>query len=410
MVDSRERTLIRDLAKRVAEVAALPVQEQRRELWRRHNRLERVRPMILVFPEGAWQELMPDAALQCRDEQMRGIERELRRRLYYHDHDLGDAPIAGDITVGKAIGNSGWRLEAKQIPSTTRRGAWAFDPVLKTATDLKKLRLPVITHDEKKTAERLAFHTELLGDILPIRLVGVTTISFHLMRIYTQFRGLLEAMMDMAEQPSLIHDAMAILEAGHHGIIKQYLQLGLLSLNNDDSYQNSGGVSFSTELPRPGCDPKRPRLCDLWASAESQELAGVSPAMHDEFALQYERRLLAPFGLTGYGCCEDLTAKLDLVCAVPNMRRISISPFADVDKCAPRLGDKFIFSWKPHPAHVGGAFDPELIRRYIRHTLDVTRGCVLEMILKDTHTCHGHPERFDTWCQIARELVAEYAV
>ncbi len=43
----------------------------------------------------------------------------------------------------------------------------------------------------------------------------------------------------------------------------------------------------------------------------------------------------------------------------------------------------------------------------IRHTLDVARanGCVLEMILKDTHTCEHHGERFDAWTRIAREEI-----
>jgi hypothetical protein len=31
--------------------------------------------------------------------------------------------------------------------------------------------------------------------------------------------------------------------------------------------------------------------------------------------------------------------------------------------------------------------------------------CVLEIILKDTHTCEHHPERFDAWCRIARKEV-----
>ena len=64
-----DRTLLRDLARRVADIAALPVQEQRRARWRRHNRLDAtVGPMILIFPEGSWIELLPDVALTCEDE------------------------------------------------------------------------------------------------------------------------------------------------------------------------------------------------------------------------------------------------------------------------------------------------------------------------------------------------------
>jgi hypothetical protein len=55
-----------------------------------------------------------------------------------------------------------------------------------------------------------------------------------------------------------------------------------------------------------------------------------------------------------------------------------------------------------------GTFDEEHIRAYIRRTLEATRGCVVEMILKDTHTCEHQPERFDRWLTIAREVRAEF--
>jgi hypothetical protein len=147
----------------------------------------------------------------------------------------------------------------------------------------------------------------------------------------------------------------------------------------------------------------------MWASAESQELAQVSPRMHAAFALPYEKRLLAPFGLNGYGCCEDLSRKLPDVLTIPNIRRVSISPFADVAASATQLKGAAIFSWKPHPSHLVGEFDEVAVRAYIRRTLELAQqfGCVLEMILKDTHTCEFHPERFDRWTQIGRELIRE---
>jgi len=74
-------------------------------------------------------------------------------------------------------------------------------------------------------------------------------------------------MMDMVDSPAFLHDAMAFLEEGHHRLIRQYVELNLLSLNNDSTYQNSGGVSYSTELPQPDCDPGRVRPIDMWASA-----------------------------------------------------------------------------------------------------------------------------------------------
>jgi hypothetical protein len=178
-------------------------------------------------------------------------------------------------------------------------------------------------------------------------------------------------------------------------------------LNNDNSYHSSGGNGYTNQLPAPGFDPQHVRPQDLWASAESQELAPVSPRMHAEFALYYEKQLLAPFGLNGYGCCEDLSRKMEVVSLIPNLRRVSISPFADVARAAEKLKGNYIFSWKPHPSHLVGGFDEDRLRAYIRGAMEVCQAndCVLEMILKDTHTCEFHPERFDRWTQIAREEI-----
>lgn len=407
MISSQERNILRDCAKRVADIAELPIQEQRRDLWKGHHRLKPQRPMILVFPEGSWIELMPSKDLACEDRTARRIERMLRQRIYCHAHFQDDTVIEKEWIVQKVIHNTGWGLQGKTKPSTIPRGAWKFDPVLKEPSDLKKLRFPDISYDEAMTMAALEKAQDLFGNILDVKLTGVSHLSYHLMSQYIFWRGLEEMMLDMYDHPGLLHDTMAFLEEGHHRILQQYIDRNLLSLNNDGTYHNSGGVGYTDELPSSGFSPDRIRPCDMWASAESQELAQVSPAHHVEFALQYENRLLAPFGLTGYGCCEDLTGKLDDVFTLPNIRRISISPFADVASCAEKLKGDYIFSWKPHPAHLVGDFNEDRVRMYIRHTVDVAReyGCVLEMILKDTHTCQHHPERFDRWTKIAREEV-----
>jgi len=296
---------------------------------------------------------------------------------------------------------------ARYIPSPEAAGAWKFAPVIHKPADLDKISFPEVAYDEEATAAALAQAQGLFGDILDVQLRGVCHVSFHLMSQYTRLRGLEEVMVDMVDNPNMLHEAMAILEEGHLRRLRQYEEQGLLDLNSDATYHSSGGVGYTTELPRRNGGPRHVRPQDMWGSAEAQELAQVSPQMHEEFSLAYERRLLAPFGLNGYGCCEDLTRKLDYVLTIPNLRRISIAPTADVAACAERLGDRYIFSWKPDPAMLVGEFNEEAIRTYIRRALEATRNCVVEVILKDTHTCQHHPERFDRWSAIAREVVGE---
>ena len=46
----------------------------------------------------------------------------------------------------------------------------------------------------------------------------------------------------------------------------------------------------------------------------------MSPAMWEEFLLNYQKPIIEMFGLCGYGCCENLTHKIDGVLSIPNLR------------------------------------------------------------------------------------------
>jgi hypothetical protein len=410
-IDLHDRTVLRELAKEVVDIAAQPVIHRRRERWVAHNSLRSNGPLMLVFPEGSWEELILAGDLHCTDETARAIEWELRRRIYTFRHFQDDSVIEAEWVVDGKITNTGWGLEPLKVPSSDAHGAFRIVPVLRERSDIKKLRLPELVYDEVEHQHRLAEMEDLFGDLLNVRRKGVAHISYHLWSQYLYLRGETDFLTDFIDAPDMVDEVMAFFVEGHKRLLAQMIERNLLSLNNDNTYHSSGGNGYTGELPAPGFNVQQVRPCDMWASAESQELQGVSPAMQRRFAMQYEKELLAPFGLTGYGCCEDLSRKLYDVLTLPHMRRISISPFAEVERCAEVLQGRAIFSWKPQPAHLVGRFDAEAIRAYVRHTLDACKanGCVLEIILKDTHTCEHHPERFDEWTRIAREEILSAA-
>lgn len=411
----KDRRTLRELARQVAEIAALPEMEARRKEWSAHNSLRSLRPMMLIFPEGAWDELLPVHSMSCESEFARLVERSLRMRLYTHHHFQDDTVIeaewvedGGLAAPRRALDDTGWGVKVQRRPSSTERGAWAFEPVIHSEADLKCLHYPDLIYDRAMADSEAAQMHDLFGDLLTVKPAAIRHIGYGLMSYYSDWCGLKAMLTDMLDRPDFMHAVLSFLTAGWKRLLGQWQEANLLRLNNDNTYHSSGGNGYTDQLPAPGFDPACVRPRDVWASAQSQELAQVSPRMHREFALPYEQELLAPFGLSGYGCCEDLSRKLeDVLAVIPNIRRISISPFADVERSAVKLKGRAIFSWKPHPSHLVGLFEEERIRQYIRHTLDVCQanGCVLEMILKDTHTCEFHPERFDRWTQIAREEI-----
>jgi hypothetical protein len=404
-----ERETLRDLAKQVAEIAAHPQNAANRAEWKRHNGLRRGKAMVLCFPEGAWQELLPDDVLTATDPDFRRFEWHLRHIIYRWQHLRDDNVIEPVWKVGLAYRTAGWGLEPAQKPSPERRGAWTFDPVIREPADADKLRQPDLVVDEEQTRHNLEIASDLLGDILAVRLHRRIDVDCSLIGHLVCLRGLKEIMLDMCDRPQWLHRVMAFLTEAAGRLLDQVEQMPNLSLNNGDDYVGSGGVGYTDDLPAPGFNG-RVRLRDLWGGAEAQELALVSPMMHEEFVLRYQGRLLERFGLNCYGCCEDVTHKMDVIKRhIPRLRRLSVSPWTDLRVAAEALQDRVVFSWKPNPAPVTLDFDEDRIRREINQCLDIADGCIVEMILKDTHTVQGRPDRLHNWARIANEVTAARA-
>ena len=410
-VQDHDKRILRDLAKKVNDLSQDPVMIDRKKQWQAHNSLKSKNPLLLIFPEGSWRELLPSSELKCEEINARCIEWELRRRIYKYEQLNDDMVFENKWIVTKSISDTGWGLGPKRITIDEdekvgrMETAYRYEAVINSPSDLKKLRHPEVIYDEKDSIQRFLDAQALFGDILDVQIKGTGQISLCYTPLYTKLRGLTQVMMDMYEEPAMLHDAMAFMEQGHKKLIAQYEEMNLFSLNNDSTYHSSGGIGFTDELPQENFDPNKVRTKDIWASSQSQEMSEVSPEMHYEFIMKYEINSLRDFGLNGYGCCENLTKKMEYVFQIPNIRRISISPWADVEKCADMLKDNYIFSWKPNPSFLANEnFDSDFIRKYIHHTIEAAKGCVLEIILKDTHTVRNQPEHFTEWTSIVREL------
>lgn len=402
--EQHDLTVLRQLAAAIAEAAADPEQEQRRRRWYALCRLEPERPVVFCSPEGAWEEILPEQAMLCRDPLARGWERRLRLRLHAWEHFSDDAVVDDTFRVSHVCHDSGWGLEPKRVYSDTPRGAYYWHGALRDEADLDRLSYPTVTVDREATDRLVSRAHDVFDGILRVELKTSLWWTLGLIGEFAMLRGLEQVMVDMCERPRWVHRAMRFLMEGRLRWLDSLEEKGLLSLNNGNDYVGSGAFGWTDELPAPGFDGRRVRTRDMWGFAEAQEISGVSPAMHEEFVLEYQIPLLERFGLNYYGCCEPLHRKFDMLKRVPRLRRVSISPWCDRAIAAEALQDRFVFSWKPHPAYLADVtFDEEAVRAYIRETLEIARGCVVEMALKDTHTCNGEPDRFDRWTRIAKE-------
>ncbi len=217
-------------------------------------------------------------------------------------------------------------------------------------------------------------------------------------------RGLEQVMYDMYDYPDELHQTMSFLRDGHIAKLDYLEENGLLSLNNDGAYVGSGGFGWTDELPQKGYKPEKVRLKDMWGFGESQETSQVSPEMFKEFIFPYQKPVLERFGLVCYGCCEPLNARWDLIKTIRGLRRISISPWADLSDMAEKLQGDYIYSMKPNPAYLAvPEIDRDFIRKGLRDAFRITKNCRVEVIMKDNNTICGNPENVIDWCRIARE-------
>ncbi|MEN6549203.1 MAG: hypothetical protein ABFE07_24425 [Armatimonadia bacterium] len=411
-MSSSDRTVLRELASRIAEIANLPVQQETQAMWRGLNDLRPVRPLVRIF-QIPWHEFGGEEELQlrCEDQGARGLENGFRQALYQWRYMRDDFVFEPVINCGKAIGDTGFGIgEISDVNTSSGLASRHFHEQFQTLDDVQKIKLPQITHDEAASARGLEHMNELFGDIMPVRQQGISHLWFAPWDLLITWYGVERAMLDMVLNPELVNACMERLLDGYLGRLRQWEELNLLSLPTAGDGVGSGGLHHTSALPQPDCDPAHVRPVDLWGCATPQIFSEISPDMHWEFALRHEMRWLEKWGLTYYGCCEPLHNKIELLRRIPNLRKVSVSPKADKALSAERLGKDYVASLKPNPAIFAiDPWDRELARRELTEDMEKLRGCAVEIILKDISTVHSEPRRLHEWAQMAREVAEEFA-
>ena len=406
-----DKKILRRLGRKYAEIAHHRIQGERKALWYKHNALEPEKIMVLTYPGGGWEEIISGREFRTSNEEVRQWEGILLSTIYAQEHFKDDQVAEPVFNVAPVVSFSDYGVPFKPIKSISgrrNRGAYRWDPPVKTEQDFKKLHFRTVKVDHEEIEQRMELAKEIFGGILKVRKRGAFGWPIGMTWSLIQLRGLDQMMLDMCDNPEFLHKLMAFLRDSTLNEIEVLESEGVLSLNNENDEVGSGGVGYTDELPASDYNGKV-RPCDMWILGESQESVGVSPAMFDEFVLQYQMPVMETFGLVCYGCCEPLDARFGLIKKnIPCLRRVSVSPWCNVNVAREALEDKYIFSWKPNPAMIAGnQFDEDAVRAYIRTTVEAARGCVLEIVLKDTHTCRKEPQRFDEFTRIAQEVAGE---
>ena len=409
-IPKEDISLLRELGQRYAEIAALPIQEKNRQLWEDVNNLQPGRPAVWIN-EICWHEMNVDDELTiCSKSPIgRRIESELRKTLYQWKHMPGDMVVDDIFYSPLILENSGIGVEVSasvlEVDSENTIASHSFHDVIKDEDDLEKITYPVIKHNEKRSKDFFELYGMIFSGIMSVQSRGCTGFWFAPWDDIAMLRGAQNLLLDLAMRPEFMHKFITKLTDCYIEALRQFETMNLLARNDINVRIGSGGYGYVGGMPDVG-DPQNVKPINMWGSATPQIFAAVSPQMHDEFGIQYEEKWLNLFGLTYYGCCEPLDGKIDCLSKINNLRKISISPWANVERAAEQMRDKYVVSLKPSPAcFQGTSFDAAAIKSGLYEQMSKLKDCSVEIIMKDISTVGYKPQRLWEWAKITKEVL-----
>ena len=415
-VSQHDRAILRELASELAEIAALPDQARTAQRWQRLNDLHSIRPMVRVY-QLPWRELdvNDELAIGAEGSWAQTVEQEFRCILYQWKHMRWDMVVEPVFHVPCVVHNTGLGIDVDmdEIPHDENGGVTAkrFNRQITDENDLDKIRFPELTPDTEATEAGFQRACDVFDGILEVDIQGCVTHNYSPWDRLTEWCNPQEVLMDLILRPDFIHAAMERLTSVYMHELDQLQALGALSIGSGNYGVGQGGLGHTNDLPTPENAPEPVRLSHHWGGAMAQMFSEVSPEMHEEFALAYEKRLLDRCGLSYYGCCEQLDLKVDVISRnLPNLRKISMSTWVSPKRGADAIAGRFVYSAKPNPAFLAtdGTWDRRSAEEELEAILAATEGRNVELILKDVSTVRFEPQRVWEWTDMAMALARRY--
>ena len=397
--------IVRGLAAQIMELATSDEYERRRQRWRDVNALRKPdRAPVWCRPAGAWPEILPDDSLQCRDPLCRDVERRFRMDLF--KDSVGDDHIFPPYWPVDAVFDCDlqytWGVETYISEATTEDGGFRYMHGIEADEDFDRVTVPTYTYNSQATDDALNRMHDLLGDVMPVKLTCRPPLGADLSIWLERLRAMDRYLLDMAVQPQRIHQLMAKLTEGSLRAIRAAEDSGVIAPDNHRGMFCSDPIG---ELDAAG----KLHVHNLWGGTNSQEFQSVSPAMTEEFLLNYVAPIFQKYGLNHFGCCEDLTDKIDMVLRLPNLRIFVCSYWTDTAKAVEACQGDYCIMWRESAALVTLSDDLTPIRKHLEQDLKILQGHPYQVVLREIETLHGHPQRLHDWARMGIELAEKYA-
>lgn len=407
-IQEKDRQRLRSLAQKQLEYAHSPKNDAILKKWEALAQGRRETPTVrLLFSNFEHEVITP--RLQCAGETARKMEAGLLRTLVGRELFDDDTPISPTFDVAWDT----WASPFGIRPHITRAAGenpqgFHIDPVIEELEeDIDKLRGGSFGVDREKTQRRVELEQEILGDILPVRMV-MPSLTGAITNPLVALMGMENYYCSMYDYPDELHEVMEMATRVYEEFYDFLEKEALLLPTCGISPVAQESFAFNSELPA----DKAEKTTQCWGFLESQETTAVSPQTFGEFVFPYQDRLVKRYGLLSYGCCERVDAIWpDYLSKWKNLRKLSVSPFNNEKLVGEYLrGSNVVYYSKPRAEFVTcvGPMDEEALRTYFKGVCEAASGCLFEIAQREVGTIFGDFERGRRYVQIARECVEEY--
>ncbi len=409
-MNTKDRERLRYLASHQLEIANSQKNLERVELWKRHNMYKGERPPIHI-EVGSFAHEVINPLLQCEDEQARWIEYKLLNNFVNIEIFDDDKVVPPYFQQTHDIYFSLFGHHIKQTVVKKEDGTemgHQFEHIIDDLyDDFDKIKSPTVCGVNKEsTMQKNELFNDIFGDILPVKLVSDGLYSTPTQHV-VHMMGMEKMLYSMYDYPDEFKEMMDRIADAYVTYFKKLECENVLHQNNSFEWVCQGSMAFYDEEEKSG----QIKTTDLWGFMDSQETVGISPEMFREFIFPCYHKIASVFGRLSYGCCEPVHPFWDDIKTLPNLKKVSISPWCDEDFMAEQLRNSgIIYHRKPNPVYlgVGAVLDEDATRKHIEKTIKTAKGCKLEIAQRDVYTVNKDMNKVRRYVEIIRETIDKY--
>lgn len=406
----KDREILRELAKKQINIANSEHNLNLVKEWKRHNARKPGRPMVHIDLWSFEAEVIPPL-LRCQDPVARQIEATIYNTFICQELFDDDQPVPPyyPLIVWAPFNLFGHEVvETHADDGNGKQVGTTFNYIVEDLEDdYEKLGESTFTFDWAGMDYMENLVNEVLGDILPVRRTGMSSICGPT-RDILYLMGMQNMYLNMIQYPELFSTMINRAADDYLRYFKWMEENNLLLPLTGFETLNQASYCFTDELPSEGHITTK----DCWLFMDSQETLDISPAMFEELVLPVYKRIAEQFGLLSYGCCEPVSKFWDQLKTLPNLRKLSISAWCDQEFIGERLrGTDIIYHRKPSALFLGGTheeLDEDEVREDMKRTMLAARGCTLEITQREVYTIHRNPQKVRRFVELIREAYEKY--